>query len=245
MEDDRTRRPWRLCPCTRPGSPEILAAALLAALLLPQAALAAEPSTPLPAIKLSCALVVPNPLSAIAPNRAIVCKWRAPDGATVAKYRLWRTVDGGARQLVVVKAADARLRHADFNIRTGHTYRYLVTGVDSVGTRLRRARSTRSTWGGPHRRCASTASWRSTRGSTSAVCRWSDTTRASAVRYVLYRSVDGGPAQAIYRVGEDGRRAFRDRDVKPGQAIRYAVVAVNASGRIVAYGGPDRVVLPN
>ena len=75
----------------------ILAAALLAALLLPQAALAAEPSTPLPAIKLSCALVVPNPLSAIAPNRAIVCKWRAPDGATVAKYRLWRTVDGGAR----------------------------------------------------------------------------------------------------------------------------------------------------
>ena len=53
------------------------------------------------------------------------------------------------------------------------------------------------------------------------------------------------PAQAIYRVGEDGRRAFRDRDVKPGQAIRYAVVAVNASGRIVAYGGPDRVVIPN
>ena len=77
------------------------------------------------------------------------------------------------------------------------------------------------------------------------MCRWSDTTRASAVRYVLYRSVDGGSRGAIYRVGEDGRRAFRDRDVKPGQAIRYAVVAVNASGRIVAYGGPDRVVLPN
>ena len=89
----------------------ILAAALLVALLLPQAVLAAEPSTPLPSIRLACALVVPNPLSAIAPNRAIVCKWRAPDGATVAKYRLWRTVDGGARQLVVAKAADAERRH--------------------------------------------------------------------------------------------------------------------------------------
>ena len=64
----------------------ILAAALLAALLLPQAALAAEPSTPLPAIKLSCALVVPNPLSAIAPNRAIVCNvagTRRRDGGEV------------------------------------------------------------------------------------------------------------------------------------------------------------------
>ena len=52
------------------------------------------------------------------------------------------------------------------------------------------------------------------------------------------------PREAIYRVGEDGRRSFFDTDVKPGQAIRYAVVAVNASGRIVGVGGPDRVVIP-
>ena len=57
--------------------------------------------------------------------------------------------------------------------------------------------------------------------------------------------MDGGPRQAVYRVHEDGRRAFRDRDVKPGQAIRYAVVAVTAGGRIVAYGGPDRVQIPD
>ncbi len=223
----------------------ILAAALLAALLLPQAVLAAEPSTPLPEIKLSCALVVPNPLTAIAPNRAIVCKWRAPDGTTVAKYRLWRTVDGGARQLVVVKAADARLRHADFNIRTGHTYRYLVTGVDTAGTRVAKSAVDKVYVGRPAQVLRFNCVVEIDEGLTSVVCRWSDTTRASAVRYVLYRSVDGGSRQAIYRVGEDGRRAFRDRDVRPGQAIRYAVVAVNASGRIVAYGGPDRVVIPN
>ena len=76
------------------------------------------------------------------------------------------------------------------------------------------------------------------------MCRWSDAVRDSAVRYVLWRSVDGGPREAIYRVHEDGRRSFLDTDVKPGQVIRYAVVALNASGRIVGYGGPDRVVIP-
>jgi fibronectin type 3 domain-containing protein len=223
----------------------ILAAALLAALLLPQAALAAEPSTPLPAIRLSCALVVPNPLSAIAPNRAIVCKWRAPDGVTVAKYRLWRTVDGGARQLVTVKTPDARLRHADFNIRTGHTYRYVVTAVDGTGTRVAKSAADTVYVVRPAQALRFNCVVEIDEGLTSVVCRWSDTTRASAIRYVLFRSVDGGPREAIYRVGEDGRRAFRDRDVKPGQAIRYAVVAVNASGRIVALGGPDRVVIPD
>ena len=53
-----------------------------------------------------------------------------------------------------------------------------------------------------------------------------------AARYVLWRSVDGGPREAIYRVGEDGRRSFFDTDVKPGQAIRYAVVrGQRADGR--------------
>ena len=47
------------------------------------------------------------------------------------------------------------------------------------------------------------------------------------MKYVLYRSVDGAAREAIYRTGEDGRRSFRDRDVKPGQSIRYAVVAVS------------------
>jgi hypothetical protein len=61
---------------------------------------------------------------------------------------------------------------------------------------------------------------------------------------VLWRSVDGGPREAVYRVGEDGRRSFFDTDVKPGQHIRYAVVAVNAHGRIVGVGGPDRVAIP-
>jgi hypothetical protein len=55
-------------------------------------------------------------------------------------------------------------------------------------------------------------------------CRWSATTRPLAVRYVLYRSVDGGPREAIYRTRLHGRLRYFDADVKAGQTIRYAVV---------------------
>jgi hypothetical protein len=64
------------------------------------------------------------------------------------------------------------------------------------------------------------------------------------VRYVLYRSVDGGARAKIYRTGLDGRRVFLDQDVAAGQTIRYAVVALTARGRVVGVGGPDTVVVP-
>ncbi len=222
-----------------------LAAALMAALLLPQVAVAASTATTLPTIRLACAVVVPNPLSPTAPNRAVVCKWVAPDGVAVKTYRLYRSVDGGARSRIASVAGDARLRHADFRIRTGHTYRYLVTGVNAEGTRVAKSAVVKVYVGRPAEALRFNCAVVIDEGASSVICRWSDTTRRSAVKYVLYRSVNGGAREAIYRTGEDGRRAFRDRDVKPGQAIRYAVVAVNGSGRIVAFGGPDRVVIPN
>jgi hypothetical protein len=223
----------------------ILGAALLITLLLPQAALAAPTATPtLAAIKLGCALHVPNPLSALAPNRAIVCRWTAPDGVTVKTYRLWRSVDTGQRRLVATIPGDGVLRFADFNIRTGHAYHYRVVGIGEDGTRV--AKSALVTVRVPRApqplrfNCFVVIDG----ADTFARCHWSDTTRQAAVRYVLWRSVDGGPREAIYRVGEDGRRSFDDHDVQAGQTIRYAVVALAAHGRIVAFGGPDRVVIP-
>ncbi|HEY8167105.1 MAG TPA: hypothetical protein VIF84_00185 [Candidatus Limnocylindrales bacterium] len=224
----------------------MLGAALLVALLLPQAALAAPTTTPpLAEIKLGCALHVPNPLSSIAPNRAIVCRWTAPEGVTVKAYRLWRSVDAGDRHLVARIPGDGLLRFADRNIRTGHAYHYRVIGIGEDGARV--AKSDVDTVRVPRApqalafNCVVVIDG----GDTSARCHWSDTTRPAAVRYVLWRSVDGGPREAIYRVGEDGRRSYVDHDVKPGQTIRYAVVALAKHGRIVAFGGPDRVVIPD
>jgi hypothetical protein len=75
-------------------------------------------------------------------------------------------------------------------------------------------------------------------------CRWGEASRPAAVRYVLYRSVDGAAREAIYRVGLNGRRAFLDTEIVAGQTIRYAVVALAADGRVVGIGGPDAVTIP-
>lgn len=223
----------------------LLGGALLVLLMLPQAALAAPATTTaLAAIELDCALVVPNPLSSIAPDRAIVCKWRAPEGVTVTAYRLWRSVDDGPRRLLATIPGDGTLRFADFAIRTGHAYHYVVAGIGEDGARVARSRVETVRVPRAPQVLAFNCVVVIDAGETFARCRWSDTTRPAAVRYVLWRSVDGGPREAIYRVGEDGRRRYDDHDVKPGQTIRYAVVAFDASRRIVAYGGPDQVVIP-
>ena len=224
----------------------ILAAALLVGLVLPTTALAAPTTTSdLAVIKLGCALVVPNPLSPIAPNRAIVCRWTAPDGVTVKTYRLWRSVDAGQRHLLAAIPGDGTLRFADRNIRTGHAYHYLVAGIGADGTRVAKSALISVRVPRAPQPLAFNCVVVIDGADTSARCHWSDTTRPGAVRYILWRSVDGGAREAIYRVGEDGRRSFIDHDVKPGQTIRYAVVAINANHRIVAFGGPDRVVIPD
>lgn len=224
----------------------ILAAAMLTALVLPQAVLAAPTAAAtLPEIKLGCALVVPNPLTPTAPNRAIVCRWTAPDAVAVKSYRVWRTVDAGTRRLVATVATNANLRHADRNIRTGHVYRYTVVGIGADGARVAKSATVAVRVGRPAEPLRFTCVLAIDAGQPAVGCRWSDTTRASAVRYVLWRSVNGAAREAIYRTGEDGRRSFVDRAVKPGQAVRYAVVALDGHGRIVAYGGPDRVVIAN
>ncbi len=227
-----------------------LGAAMLAALVLPQAALATpgtatKANADLAPIKLGCALVVPNPLASAAPNRAIVCRWSAPDGVAIRAFRLWRSVDAAPRRLAAtIPAADA-LRHADRNIRSGHTYHYRVIGLAADGTRV--ARSARVTVHVGRQAetlrlgCAVVID----AGHRGVACHWSDAARPAAVRYVLYRSVDGGPREAVYRTGEDGRRRYLDTDVKAGQVVRYAVVALNAHNRIVSFGGPDRVRIPN
>jgi fibronectin type 3 domain-containing protein len=232
----------------RPRLARIVLAALAAALLLPSAALAAPTAAAAASIPvtipLSCKLVVPNPLSSIAPNRAVVCKWTAPAGVDVAAYRVRRSVDAGRRVLVATIPGDGTLRYADRNIRTGHAYRYVVVAVGADTSRLARSSVVTVKVGRQPQALRFNCVAVIDTSSTAVRCHWSPTTRPAAVRYVLWRSVDGGAREAVYRTRIDGRRTFVDTDVKPGQTIRYAVVAVTRTGRIVAIGGPDVVKVP-
>ena len=75
-------------------------------------------------------------------------------------------------------------------------------------------------------------------------CKWSEAKHPKAAGYVLWRSVDGGPRERIYRTGLDGRRHFLDTDVKRGQTIHYAVIVVDKHGHRIGRGGPVEVRIP-
>ena len=227
----------------------ILATALFATFLVaapvlgaaPRTATAAPSAEPLAEIRLGCALVIPVPRDA---RPAVVCRWAGPDGTDVRAYRLWRSVDGGPRELIARVAAGEPQRHADRRIERGHVYTYRVVGLGADGTRVAISNPDSVRVGRPVEdlrfRCAIVLD----DGLQGVACRWSEATRPAAVRYVLYRSVDGAPREKIYRTGLAGRRGVLDTDVKRGQVIRYAVVALAADGRVVSLGGPVRVVLP-
>jgi hypothetical protein len=229
----------------------ILGGALIAALLVPSAALAgaapaggealAPAAHAVPAIRLGCALVIPVPRDT---RPAVVCRWSALEGADVKVYRLWRIEDAGPRQLIARVAPGDPLRHADRDIARGHTYAYRVVGIGSDGSRLGVSRLVRVTIGRPAETLRFNCAFVVDGDVRGVRCRWGESNRPAAVRYVLYRSVDGAARERIYRVGLNGRRGYLDTDVVAGQTIRYAVVALAADGRVVGIGGPDAVTIP-
>ena len=210
-------------------------------LVLPSASLAATPTaTTAPAIRLGCAVVIPVP-SDIHPS--IVCRWTAFAG-NVKAYRVWRRVDMGPRQLIAVVTPDQPLRHADRNLRPTHLYSYRVVAIGQDGKALGESRLVSIRLGRTPEVLNFNCAFIIDGDIQGATCHWGASTRPGAVRYVLFRSVDGGARQPIYRTGLNGRRSFLDRDVKAGETVRYAVVAVAADGRIVGIGGPDTVKIP-
>ena len=232
----------------------VLGAALVAALLLPAAAVAAPtgsvtpsavPVAPAvvtaPAITLGCTLSIPVPIST---TPRIVCRWSALEGAAVAQYRVWRRVDGGTARLVATVAPTSLLRYADFAIRPGHTYTYRVVARAADGTRLGASSSVSVRVGAAPQALRFNCYYKVDATVKGVACRWAASTRAAAVRYVLYRSVDGAARKAIYRTPLSGRRSFLDTDVASGQRIRYAVVALSSTGRVVGLSRVDTVLVP-
>jgi len=228
----------------------ILSGALLAAFLVPTTAMAAgAPAAAAPAaaavtptIRLDCRLTTPV---LTGDHRAIVCRWSALEGVDVGLYRLWRVVDDRPRQLVAALGSDQELRFADRNIARGHTYTYRVVAVGPDGARLGISNRVRVAVARPAEELRFNCAFVIDGDRSGARCAWGESHRAAAVRYVLYRSVDGGAREKIYRTGLNGRRIFLDTDVSAGQTIRYAVVALTASGRVVGVGGPDQVIVPS
>jgi hypothetical protein len=224
---------------------------VMAALLLPSAVLAstappagaaATPATvTTPSIALGCALVIAVPRTA---TPAIVCKWTAPASVTVKTYRVWRSVDGKPRVLVATVSPDQPLRHADRAIRPGHLYSYRVVAVGTDGSRVGVSKLVSVRYARAAEKLAFNCAYVIDGAMRGVKCNWAASTRPAAIRYVLFRSVDGAARQVVYRTRLNGTRRFLDTGVTAGQKVRYAVVALAADGRIVGVGGPDTVLIP-
>lgn len=229
----------------------LLGGALMVALLLPSVAFAgAAPSgaaavapavAAAPAIKLGCALVVPAPIST---TPRVVCRWSALEGAAVAEYRVVRRVDGGTARLIARVTPAAPLRHADFAIRPGHTYGYRIVARAADGTRLGTSALVSVRVGRLPETLRFNCFFKIDAAIDGVACNWAASTRPAAVRYVLFRSVDGAAREAVYRTPLNGRRSFLDTDAASGQKVRYAVVALAADGRLVGLSRVDAVLVP-
>ncbi|HYO42130.1 MAG TPA: hypothetical protein VES19_02925 [Candidatus Limnocylindrales bacterium] len=230
---------------------------LAAALLVPSSAMAAtvQPAAPgagqpavaapiLAEIKLGCSLALLNPLGPATPHRAAVCKWTAPAGITIAKYRVWRSVDSRARRLMSTVTTLNPLRFVDRYVFANHRYTYTVVGFAADGTRVAVSQRATIQTGRAIQvigmRCGVTA----IADGKAVSCRWAATTRPAVVRYVLIRSVDGAAREAIYRTARNGIRSFVDTKVASGQTLRYAVLGLSSTGRVLSRGGPIVVQVP-
>ena len=222
----------------------ILGGSLLAAFLLPTVALASAPPTVEPNIKLRCALVIPAGHPA---RERVTCGWSAVEGVDVRAYRVWKTVDAGLgrpRHLIARVAADQPLRIADPHIRRGHSYTYRVVAIGTDGSRVGISNRVWLRVGWKVEKLGLNCAYVIDSAREGVACHWAKADRPGAKRYVLVRSVDGGPRERIYRTGGHGHRSFFDTDVAAGQSITYKVFALARDGRIVGIGGPDVVVVP-
>jgi hypothetical protein len=226
----------------------LLGGTLLAALLLPSLAVAADPSATtapvVPTIRLHCALVIPAGHPA---RERVVCGWTAVTGVDVRAYRVWKTVDAGLgrpRHLIARVTPGEPLRVVDPDIRRGHTYTYRVVAIGTDGARVGVSNAEFLRVGWQAERIALNCAYVIDAARQGVACHWAKADRPAAVRFVLVRSVDGGPRERIYRTGVDGRRSFFDTDVAAGQSIRYKVFALAGDGRIVGISRADTVLVP-
>ena len=174
----------------------------------------------LPRIRLGCVLIQPDATpttDSVVPHvaPAITCRWSAVDSPRVFVYQLWRirdAADGGSRRLIArVRPGDA-LRYRDVRVKAGHTYTYKVVARAASGRKIAASRLVTVRIPRPDEVLRMACAPATVGDRQGVVCKWSEATHPRAARYVLWRSVDGGAREKVFRTGLDGRRWHFDTD---------------------------------
>lgn len=177
-------------------------------------------------------------------RRGVVCRWSEASDPNTRAYRLYRSVDGAAREVVATVGADGRLGHFDTDVSAPSRIVYGVVSLGPGGRLLGRSAPARVQYGPLDEQLRLSCTPENIGDTRGVLCRWSATSAPHARGYLLYRSADGDARNVIARVGLDRRLAHFDTDVAAGSAYVYGVVAVDRTGEILAVGGPEHVRLP-
>jgi hypothetical protein len=169
----------------------------------------------------------------------VACEWSKTTSRAAAGYALVRT-DGDTRTTVFTTRDLATTVAVDTNIRIGVTYGYSVLVLDENGRTIGR--------GGPVRAGVKapdpdpeievlTMHCEAADHVLAARCEWRTATSRAAVGYQLWRIVNRGEREQVWRGGLDHTAA---RDVLPDDTIvvRYAVLAVDKNGDVVGQSRP-------
>jgi len=177
----------------------------------------------------------PRDVEAIAGNRQVTVRWRAPeeftDGSPASgelRYVVLRGIGNAGALAVITPQPVAATSLTETGLESGTEYRYAVRAVrvDARGTvtgppstvigasPLETARPT------PPRNLVAAPSARAFR------LAWSPSPETGVVLYAIYRAAGPG---ALTRIGTtpSGNTTFVDRDVRPGTTYRYAVTAID------------------
>lgn len=173
---------------------------------------------------------------------AVVCEWTPSQRRNAAGYALVRT-NGDQREVVFSTRSLTETRAIDADIRVGVRYTYVVLVKDANGRTIGS--------GGPvtagvekpaddlevlHMACAQ-------RADLAVVgCEWRPTASEAAVGYQLWRIVDRGERELIWRGGLD-TISHVSRVPADATVARYAVLAVDKDGKTVGQSRPQTVHL--
>lgn len=180
----------------------------------------------------------------IGDQRGVLCKWSEARVGFARGYKLHRSVDGAARELVATVGADERLAHFDTNVSSPSRITYGVVALNRFGRVIGLGGPVTVQLSRPNEELRFDCHRDSIAGRRGVLCQWSPTERPDARGYLLFRSIDYRERQVIARIGLDGRASFFDTEVHPGSVHIYYVAVVNAAGEVIGTGGPDRVHWP-
>lgn len=167
----------------------------------------------------------------------VACTWSATTQRAAAGYRLVRT--DGDRRTTVFRTDDlTRTSAIDSNIRLGVTYGYSILVVNERGETIGRGGPVRAGVDAPAPELeVLTLRCEAADERVAARCTWRPATSETAVGYQLWRIVNRGERELVWRGGLDQTSVFDDLPSDTA-VVRYAVLAVDEKGDIVGRSRP-------